>query len=422
MKQQILKIINSYNFDQKEGRIIETKVWSEIYNFSQLKSKYLTKNKIAAQIHQLDLTDEILLLFQNGMSEKDSVIITENFISIAESNWFSKNLLTKIEWNKIENIKFINHSLIFNLKNQEYQDLDINRVFGKNKEKSNSLVELLQRILRITRGEKETIVKISNAKIDLQKHKKTIISFSGIFILGLFSLIYYFATKPKQIFQANTSLTNPKIDLPKYDTIWSDTLKKDFTQVVKLNSTNVFNEPYEVTMEAHKILGLINTNGDRIIIPVEIPQNTVYWIYRMQLTNAKIEAGYTKLIDDVDTKNKDWTVVDALNPINKEKLASSIAVQLLNKIDEPSKEKPFTNVYFINNEKEAKKFQNNLPFDNDINYSIKNTHSRKGLIKFNESKFVYLGLENEGYSDNIYVTLEVVALTQNTKYFKLVKK
>ena len=69
-----------------------------------------------------------------------------------------------------------------------------------------------------------------------------------------------------------------------------------------------------------------------------------------------------------------------------------------------------------------KKFQNGLTFDNDINYSIKNTHSRNGLIKFNENKFVYLGLENEGYSDNIYVTLEVVALTENTKYFKLVKK
>jgi hypothetical protein len=174
-------------------------------------------------------------------------------------------------------------------------------------------------------------------------------------------------------------------------------------------------------MEAHKLLGLINTNGDRIIIPVEIPQKTMHWIYRMHLTNARIESGYTKLIDDVDTKNKEWTVIDALNPINKAKLAASIAVQLYNGINEPSKEKPFTNVYFISSEKEAKKFQNGLSFDNDINYSIKNTHSRNGLIKFNENKFVYLGLENEGYSDNIYVTLEVVALTENTKYFKLVK-
>ena len=67
----------------------------------------------------------------------------------------------------------------------------------------------------------------------------------------------------------------------------------------------------------------------------------------MHLTNAKIESGYTKLIENVDTENRDWTLVDAINPINKERLASNIAVQLLNKIDEPSKEKPFTNVNLL---------------------------------------------------------------------------
>lgn len=357
------------------------------------------------------------------MNEKDSVIITENFISIAESSWFSKNSQTKIEWNNINSIKFINHSLVFNLKNGEILSFDIDIFFAKNKEKAFTLVELLQRILRITKGEKETIVKINNSKIDLRKHKKTIIVFSSIGIFGICAIILYSISQPKKEIQTNLSSTEkPIVDIPKYDTIWSDTPKKGFVEIVKLNTINVFNEPYEVTMEAHKLLGLINTNGDRIIIPVEIPQNTIYWIYRMQLTNAKIEGGYTKLIEDVDTKNKNWTIVDALNPINKEKLASSIAVQLLNRIDAPSKEKPFTNVYFISQEKEAKKFQNNLTFDSDINYSIKNTHSRNGLMKFNKNKFVYLGLENDGYSDNIYVTLEVVALTENTKYFKLEKK
>lgn len=423
MKQQILRIINSYNFEQKEGKFIETKIWNDIFTYNSLKSNYISKNKSTAQIHNLNLNDEILLLIQNGMTEKDTVIITENFISIAESNLFSKNLLTKILWNEIINIQFINHLLIFNKKNGEILNFDIDKFFSKNKEKANSLVELLQRILRITNGEKESIVKINNTKVDLQKHKKIILAFAGFAILAIGGLIFFLSNRPDQKPTTNISVSvPPKSNLPKYDTVWSDTPKKDFTQVIKLNTINVFNEPYEITMEAHKLLGLINTNGDRIVIPIEIPQKTIYWIYRMHLTNAKIESGYTKLIENVDTENRDWTLVDAINPINKERLASNIAVQLLNKIDEPSKEKPFTNVFFISSEKEAKKFQNGLTFDNDINYSIKNTHSRNGLIKFNENKFVYLGLENEGYSDNIYVTLEVVALTENTKYFKLVKK
>ena len=423
MKQQILRIINSYNFEGKEGRFIETKIWNDIYAYNLLQSTYLSKSKSAAKTHNLILSDEILLLIQNGISEKDTVILTENFISIAESNIFSKNIVTKISWTEISSIKFINHSLVLGLKNGETQNFDIEKVFSKNKEKANALVELLQRILSISKGGKETIVNLNNTKIDLQKHKKTVIAVASIAVLGIGALVFFISNqqtpKSTQTYTVSTPLEN---NLPKYDTIWSDTPKKDYAEAVRLNTVNVFNEPYEITMEAHKFLGLIHDKGDRIIIPVEIPQKTIYWIYRMNLTNAKIEGGYTKLINEVDTENKGWTIIDALNPINKEKLASSVAVQLLNRIDAPSKEKPFTNAYFISNEKEAKKFQSGLTFDYDINNSIKNTHSRNGLIKFNKNKFVYLALENEGYSDNIYVNLEVVALTENTKYFKIVEK
>ena len=77
------------------------------------------------------------------------------------------------------------------------------------------------------------------------------------------------------------------------------------------------------------------------------------------------------------------------------------------------------------NNRTKKRIYQNIIHNNfilTINNSIKNTHSRNGLIKFNKSQYVYLGLENEGYDDDIYVTLEVVALIESTKYFKLVKK
>ena len=127
MKQQILRIINSYNFEQKEGRFIETKIWNDIFTYTSLKSNYISKNKSAAQIHKLDLNDEILLLIQNGMSEKDTVIITEKFISIAESNLFSENLLSKILWSEMTNVQFISYSLVFSKKNGEILNFEIGR-------------------------------------------------------------------------------------------------------------------------------------------------------------------------------------------------------------------------------------------------------------------------------------------------------
>lgn len=424
MKQLILKIINSYNFELKEGRFIETKVWTDIFTYSSLKSTNIAKNKLVTLVHGTSLTDEILLLIQNGMTEKDSVILTENFISIAESNWFSKNVLTKILWSDILNIQFINHSLIFNLKNGEIQNFDIDRVFNKNKEKANSLVELLQRILKITNGEKETIVKINNSKIDLQKHKKLIVFLSSILILGIGLLIFFLANQSSNPQTTNYPIqVSEKNNLPKFDTIWSDVPKKDFTKIIKFKTINIFNEPYEITMEAHKIIGLIHTGGDKIIIPIEIPENTIYWIYRMQLTNARIASGENpKLISEVDSKTKTWSILGSINPLEKTEIVTNLSRELINKVYEPRKDKPFTNAYFISTEKEAKKFQDGLEFKYDINNSIKNTHSRNGLIKFNENKFVYIGLDNEGYSDNIYVTLEAVSLIEYTRYYKIVKK
>lgn len=73
----------------------------------------------------------------------------------------------------------------------------------------------------------------------------------------------------------NSEPQKPAVILPKYDTIWEYENKKDFTKLVTFKLINVFNEPYQVTMEANtKIVGMVNMGGDRIIIPVEIPENT----------------------------------------------------------------------------------------------------------------------------------------------------
>ena len=418
MQKQILRIIDSYNFDQKANK------WKNVYIYSSLKSKNISISKTESEIHKLPLTDEILLLFQNGFTNYNSIIITNDYISIAKKNIMSNNVIIKILWNEISKITAINHSLIFEMQNQEVENFDLDIIFESNKEKTVQIVELLQRILKATKGEKETIININNSNIDIQKHKPVIISAIIFLIIGICGLTFYFSKQQKKTITSNYPAKSfseiEKPNLPKYDTVWSDSEKKDYQKLIRFKTINVFNEPFKITMKGPKWMGFLK-GGDKIIIPIEIPEKTQYWIYRMNLTNARIESKDSKLVEDVDFKIKTFKVLGKETKEDKT-IESSLTRELLNSINAPSKEKPFTNAYFIDNKKDAQSFQDSKPFEYDINNSIKNTHSRNGLIKFNKSQFVYLGLENEGYDDDIYVTLEVVALIEDVKYFKLKKK
>ena len=392
MKKRILYEINRCDFEAKEGRFIKTSVWNDVYTYSMLKSSDIKKNKFFSEVHQLDSKDEILLVFQNGMSEKDSLLITENMISIAQSNWFSKNILTKMLWTDIKDIALVNHSLLFMFNDGVEKNFNVDEIFAKNIKKSEQLAKLLQKIRSIANGEKESLQDTVSRNIEgfnfkFNPKRSTIIGVFLLFII-LGSILFFSPIgKRKSVYDKYISnfftkdeRKNPSMSL--YDTIWSDSPKEGFKE---------------------------------IIIHIEIPQKTNYWIYRLILSNALIESKEdTELIKEVDLGLKDMSIGGAV--------AYDITKGILNRISAPTKLKPYVNVYFIPNEEEAQKFLNDEYFEYDINNSIKNTHSRNGLIKFNQNQYVYLGLENDGFEDTIYVRLEVVAIRENLKYYKLEKK
>lgn len=424
MKKRILYEINRCNFEAKEGRFIRTSVWNEVYTYSMLKSSDIKKNKFFSEVHQLDSRDEILLVFQNGMSEKDSLLITENMISIAQSNWFSKNILTKMLWTDIKDITLVNHSLLFMFNNGVEKNFNVDEIFAKNIKKSEQLAKLLQKIRSIANGEKESLQDTVSRNIEgfnFKFNPKRLAIIIGIFLLFIvFGSIIIFSPveKGKSVYDKYISnffekdeRKNPPVSL--YDTIWNDSPKEGFKEIIVHHTTNVFNEPFSLTMESKSFWKF--RGATKITIPIEIPQKTNYWIYRLILSNALIESKEdTELIKEVDLGLKDMSIGSVV--------AYDITKGILNRISAPTKLKPYVNVYFIPNEEEAQKFLNDEYFEYDINNSIKNTHSRNGLIKFNENQYVYLGLENDGFEDTIYVRLEVVAIRENVKYYKLEKK
>ncbi|MDO4781753.1 MAG: hypothetical protein Q4A09_00875 [Capnocytophaga felis] len=421
-KEQILNELKKYHFEQRDGVIFKTFVWNDVYTNNVLKTSEISKNKAFVSAHSLGLKDEILLAFQNGISEKDSFIITEELFSAAQTNWFSKNIVTKFYWKNIENIAQINHTLVVSLKNGEEQSLEIDKIFTKNKDRAVELVKMLQNILRITQGKYKAMTDVKKIK----SNRYLIIGIAAIFVI-IFMLILESLNNdtesPREISNFKENNTNEEILLPVnkvvYDTIWSDKPQKDFNIEIKYKNVNVFQEPYQLTMQVE---GWFSGVKKKIIIPVNIPLNTKHWVYRIILSNARIESGETQsLVKEVSSKTK-TIYVDGKEKEKIVETESSFLRELIGGINAPSKQKPFLDIYFIDNEKDAKNFTENKEYNYDIKNSIKNTHSRNGLVEFNENKYIFLGLENLGYKDDIYVSLEVVALIENIRYYKVIEK
>ena len=131
MKELILREISNYGFDVKKGIIFKTSNWNDIFTNKVLISQEIEKNKDFVSAHKLAFDDEILLAFQNGKSEKKSVIITEKFISIAVD--ILPNEIKKILWEDLQEIKMINYSVIFLKKDGNQEVFDNEYIFGKNK-------------------------------------------------------------------------------------------------------------------------------------------------------------------------------------------------------------------------------------------------------------------------------------------------
>jgi hypothetical protein len=425
MKSKILKVISRIDFKEKEGRLIKTDVWKDVYTYTMLCGNNIKKNKSVALAHHLGAEEEILFLIQNGLTETDSFIITENFISIAKSNLFSKNDCRRIQWDDLIDVKLVNHNVIFYTKSTENQTVDIKEVFANNISKEHILVKLLKDILTTLSAKENVLTKTDDYLQDKGISRKQLYKYGGIALVLLFLFgASFFSDKISnsnvlnqnrvEDTSINTLVKEEKIIT--YDTLYSLNKIVGYTDTTFIQAINIFNEPKNVTLEAS---GFFHGKGDKVVIPIEMPKNIEYWFYTLNLSNAVIVSGDNNLIDNVNTEierklGKDGEVLTETQNIN-----SSFVREIVNSINQPTRQEAFVNAYFFNNSKEAHNFQDKKDFNYNINYSLKNTHSCKGFNKYTKGDFVYIGLENEGYDDNIYANIEVVAIKKVKKYYKI---
>lgn len=424
MKNRILNLINKINFDQTEGAIIKTKVWSDIYTYNDLLASGLSKAKAVATIHNLSINDEILLLIQNGFTEKDSVVITEQFISIVTSNWFSKNEIKKIEWANLSEIKLVNHQVIFTYLDGSVENIEIENITNKNKGKEAIVINLFNDMVNAHKNKDKFLNKttdlIQTKSSFVKKYQTPLIVAGLVLLLGISALFF---DNDNSNFSKNTeaslsqdSIVENTIPTVVYDTLWSDKPQEGYTDTLFIRLKNIFNEPYSLTLNSSGFL----SEGDKIIVPIELPKNTDQWFYKLKIANTRA-ADSTKFVGDVSYSIKQE--INKKGKMTEEKvIESNLLREVLNSINTPSKEVAYVNAYFINDKKEALNFQEEKPFKYDIDNSIKNTHSRTGLIKYTKNPNMYLGFENEKFPDNVYVFVEAVAVSFETKYYKLVER
>lgn len=195
---------------------------------------------------------------------------------------------------------------------------------------------------------------------------------------------------------------------------------KNGIAVVNFVLKNIFNEPYNVTLNstAKAFFG----GEKKVIFPISIPKGTKDWLYRLKVSYSLKDTSNTdKFVNDVSASYSKVKLF-GLTVYEAEKNYSSLSRELLNNIFTPPAEEAYCNIYFFPNKKEAENYISLLPYKYELDFSVKNSQSRNGLVNLIDNEQVYIGLENTCFNTAIHVWFEAVALVKEVQYYKIIRK
>lgn len=213
---------------------------------------------------------------------------------------------------------------------------------------------------------------------------------------------------------------------------------------VRYDFKDVFKNPHKATVNSAGKKMLSGFGENRVVIPVQLPQKTSEWIYRLSLS-YRDKATETTLHEDMNTTwnkiNKTSAIATAFSsPISGGIMGRPIILQnqaykmlavgqaidlatlLYDKLNEVPKEEAYINYFIITGEENAKKFLNGEKFDYSIKSSQRNIQSIEEIEKLITKGQIYIGLENTNIKEQVYAKLEVISIEQNNVHMKLERK
>jgi len=196
-----------------------------------------------------------------------------------------------------------------------------------------------------------------------------------IIILLLFSTLISSAQKKRKVSTSygyeTTQLTN----------ITKDTPQAIQTDKFYLNSTSN---------------ALVKGGKNRVILPINLPENTQEWFYRY--TASRNEEDITNTLKTFNLAGELTEYINSKNPLKG-------AVNNLTTT-------PGANIcdIYVLNETNAKLFKDKEDFEYDISASRENYKSGNVLVKNNNQELIYLGINNPDSLHGIHVAIEIVAI------------
>lgn len=242
---------------------------------------------------------------------------------------------------------------------------------------------------------------------------------------------------------ANTKSREYLYDV-KIDSVIKQTPFSDSEPSTKYHFTDIFKTPHKATVNSAGKKQLTGFGENRVIIPVDLPENTKQWIYRLTLS-YRDKSTETSLHDDMNSTwnkiNKTAAIATAFkNPASGLIIGRPIIMQnqaykmlaigqavdlatlLYDKLNEVPKEEAYLNYYIIKGETNAKNFLDGKEFDYSLESSQKNIQSIEELEKKVTSGQIYIGLENMNIKEQVYAQLEVVATQEEPVHMRLDRK
>ena len=169
---------------------------------------------------------------------------------------------------------------------------------------------------------------------------------------------------------------------------------------IKLETTTVQNEKYYLNSTSN---ALLKGGKNRIIIPVNLPENTQEWYYVFSASR-----------DENDIKNalSSFNLASQLTKFIKDDTSIQNAVSNLN----PPPGANICDIYVINDEANAALFKEKEDYKSSLDGSRENFKS--GIVKVSDVNKSYLGIRNPDNLYGIHIAIEIVAIVEKTEQVK----
>lgn len=169
---------------------------------------------------------------------------------------------------------------------------------------------------------------------------------------------------------------------------------------IKLETTTIQNEKFYLNSTSNAFL---KGGKNRIIIPVNLPENTKEWYYVFSAAREE---------NDIKNTLSSFNLASQLTKFIKDDTSIQNAVSNLS----PPPGANICDIYMINDEANAELFKVKEDYKSSLDGSRENFKS--GIVKVTGANKSYLGIRNPDNLYGIHIAMEIIAIVEKTEQVK----